>query len=41
MRNSETKNEVDEIKNWEDKVKLKELIYRANKYMIFNNKIFW
>ena len=32
MRNNETKNEIDEIKKQEEKIKRKDLIYKANKY---------
>ena len=32
MRTNEIKNEVDEIKIWEEKIKRKDLIYKANKY---------
>ena len=32
MRNNEIKNEADEIKKWEDKIKHKYLKYEANKY---------
>ena len=32
MKNNEIKNEIDDIKNWEEKIKRKNLIYRANKY---------
>ena len=31
-RNNEIKNEIDEIKQWEQKLKQNDLIYRANKY---------
>ena len=32
MRTHEVKNEIDEIKKWEEKIKQKVLIYKANKY---------
>ena len=32
IRNIKTKNEIDEIKKWEEKTKGKDLIYKANKY---------
>ena len=32
IKNNEIKNELDEIKEWEEKIKWKDLIYRANKY---------
>ena len=32
MRNIEIKNEIDEIKKWEEKIKRKDLIYKVNKY---------
>ena len=32
IRNIKTKNEIDEIKKWEEKTNAKELIYKANKY---------
>ena len=32
MRTNEIKNEIDEIKKWEEKIKRKDLIYKANKY---------
>ena len=32
MRTNETKNEIDEIKKLEAKIKRKDLIYKANKY---------
>ena len=32
MRPNEIKNEIDEIKTWEEKIKRKDLIYEANKY---------
>ena len=31
MRTNEIKNEIDEIKKWEDKIKRKELKYETNK----------
>ena len=38
MRTNEIKNEIDEIKKWEEKIKRKDLIYKAKKYKytIFN-----
>ena len=33
MRNNEIKNEIDEIKKWEEKINRKDLIYRAGKYI--------
>ena len=33
MRTNEIKNEIDEIKKWEDKIKRKYLKYETNKYM--------
>ena len=32
MRNIEIKNEIDEIKKWEEKIKQKDLKYKTNKY---------
>ena len=32
MRTNEIKNEMDEIKKWEGKIKRKDLMYKANKY---------
>ena len=32
IRNNEIKNELDETKKWEEKLKLKDLIYKKNKY---------
>ena len=32
MRNNEIKNEVDYIKQWKEKIKQKDFIYRLNKY---------
>ena len=32
IRNNEIKNELDEIKEWEEKRKQKDLIYETNKY---------
>ena len=32
MRNIESKNEIDEIKNWEETIKLKYLKHKTNKY---------
>ena len=32
MRTNEIKNEINEIKKWEEKIKRKDLIYKANKY---------
>ena len=32
IRNIKIKNEIDEIKKWEEKIKRKDLIYKANKY---------
>ena len=32
IRNNENKNEINEIKKWEEKIKRKDLIYKANKY---------
>ena len=32
MRNIEVKNEIDEIKKWEEKIKQKDLKYKTNKY---------
>ena len=32
MKNNEIENEIDDIKKWEEKIKQKDLIYRANKY---------
>ena len=32
MRNNEIKNEVDYIKQWKEKIKQKDFIYRPNKY---------
>ena len=37
MRNIEIKNEIDEIKKWEEKVKREDLIEQTNINMIFNN----
>ena len=37
MRNIEIKNEIDEIKKWEKKVKREDLIEQTNINMIFNN----
>ena len=38
MTTDEIKNEIDEIKKWEDKIKWKNLKYEAGKY---KDKIFW
>ena len=32
MRNIEITNEIDEIKKWDENIKWKDLIYKANKY---------
>ena len=32
MRTNEIKNEIYEIKNWENKIKREDLIYKTNKY---------
>ena len=32
VRTNEIKNEIHEIKKWEEKVRRKDLIYKANKY---------
>ena len=32
MKTNEIKNEIDEIKKWEEKIKRKHLMYKANKY---------
>ena len=32
MRNNKVKNDIDKIKKWDEKIKRKDLIYRANKY---------
>ena len=32
IRNNEIRNEMDEIKKWEEKIKRKDLICKANKY---------
>ena len=37
IRTNEIKNEIYEIRNWEEKIKRKDLIYKANISMIFNN----
>ena len=37
VRYNETKNELDEIKEWEEKFKRKDLNYRLDIKMIFNN----
>ena len=37
VRYNETKNELDAIKEWEEKFKRKDLIYRLDIKMIFNN----
>ena len=37
IRTNEIKNEISEIRNWEEKIKRKDLIYKANISMIFNN----
>ena len=46
MENNEIKNEIDEIKKWEEKIKRKDLKYEAKKIHIWflaigNNKMFW
>ena len=38
MRNDKIKNEVG-IKKWEEKIKRKDIIYRANKYIMIFNKM--
>ena len=37
MRNNEIKNEIVEIRKWEEENKRKDLKYKTNNYMIFNN----
>ena len=38
MKTIEIKNKMDEIKNWEQKIKRKDLIYETkNIYLIFSN----
>ena len=32
MRTNEIKNEIDEIKKWEEKIRRKDLVYIKNKY---------
>ena len=32
MRTNEIKNEIDEIKKWEEKIRQKDFLYKANKY---------
>ena len=32
IRNNEIKNQIDEIKTWEEKIKWKDLTYKASKY---------
>ena len=32
MRTNKIKNEIDEIKKWEEKIRRKDLVYKANKY---------
>ena len=36
MRTDEIKNEIDEIKKWEEKINRKDLKCKTNVYMIFN-----
>ena len=38
MRTKEIRNEIDEIKKWEDKIKQKDLKYETNKYVYMNFK---
>ena len=33
MRTNEIKNEIDEIRKWDQKIKRKDLKYRTNKYL--------
>ena len=35
MRTNQIKNETDEIKKWEEKIKLKDLKYKTNKYTYY------
>ena len=37
IRTNEIKNEISEIRNWEEKIKRKDLIYKANISMIYKN----
>ena len=41
MRTNKIKNEIDEIKKWDNKIKQKDLNYKTNKSMIFNNLKWW
>ena len=39
MRTNETKNEINDIKKWESKIKRKDLKYETKNYMNFGNMI--